>query len=39
MTTHKLYNAKTIEKQWQNKWEENNVYQASENSDKKIIMY
>ena len=29
------YDAKLIEKKWQDKWQKNNVYQASENSDKK----
>ena len=35
MTIHEPYNAKIIEKQWQDKWEKSNVYQALENSDKK----
>ena len=35
MTTHEPYIAKTIEKLWQNKWEKHNVFQASEDSDKK----
>ncbi len=35
MTIHKPYDAKSIEKQWQDKWHKENVYQTSENSDKK----
>ena len=35
MTVHKPYDAKSIEKQWQDKWHKENVYQTSENSDKK----
>ena len=36
MTTHKLYNAKTIEKQWQNKWEKIMFIKLLlKNSDKK----
>ena len=35
MTIHTPYDAKLIEKKWQDKWQKDNVYQASKNSDKK----
>jgi leucyl-tRNA synthetase len=35
MTSQEPYIAKHIEKKWQKKWEENNVYQASKDSKKK----
>lgn len=38
MTVHKPYDAKSIEKQWQDKWHKENVYQTSENSDKKKLL-